>query len=256
MQPTLLTPDWVPSKTAVLEVFHHVFVAARVRNEPMQPRGASDKEFFAQDWFQHRLVETGYPWRISGRNTYPDFWLDVDGVPEGYEVKSLALNPRGQPARIDFDANSSIPSGVRASAQILIAFFLYTGARDAPREVHSLVLFHGDLLNDERELVHQNLAIRGFGSYGDAFIRDRKMYVFKTPFAIDPSSLGHLRLIVPTEWALQDSRVVKIGTITRTIASERLREYRVDLYQHVVTAVTAADPRAGQVRTFDVFEHT
>jgi hypothetical protein len=38
-----------------------------------------------------------------------------------------------------------------------------------------LVLCRGDFLNADHNYVHKNKSIRGFGSYGDIMIRDRKM---------------------------------------------------------------------------------
>jgi hypothetical protein len=49
---------------------------------------------------------------------------------------------------------------------------------------------HGHFLNDERGILHRNLAVHGFGSYGDAFIRDRKMYVFKHVRQLSSSATG------------------------------------------------------------------
>ena len=40
-----------------------------------------------------------------------------------------------------------------------------------------LVVCHGDFLNADHDYVHKNKSVKGFGSYGDIMIRDRKMYV-------------------------------------------------------------------------------
>jgi hypothetical protein len=50
--------------------------------------------------------------------------------------------------------------------------------------VLDLVICHGDFLNADHEYVHKNRSIKGFGSYGDIMIRDRKMYVAPTPFGL------------------------------------------------------------------------
>jgi hypothetical protein len=51
----------------------------------------------------------------------------------------------------------------------------------------ALVLADGDFLNNDLELAegHRNISEEGFGSYGDAFIRTRKMYRFPNPLT-DP----------------------------------------------------------------------
>ena len=45
-----------------------------------------------------------------------------------------------------------------------------------------LVVCRGDFLNADHTYVHKNKSVKGFGSYGDIMIRDRKMYVAPTPF--------------------------------------------------------------------------
>ena len=50
--------------------------------------------------------------------------------------------------------------------------------------VLDLVLCHGRFLNADNTYVHKNKSFRGFGSYGDILVRDRKMYVAPTPFAL------------------------------------------------------------------------
>jgi aminoglycoside phosphotransferase len=43
-----------------------------------------------------------------------------------------------------------------------------------------LVICHGDFLNADHNYIHENKSVKGFGSYGDIMIRDRKMYVAPT----------------------------------------------------------------------------
>ena len=47
--------------------------------------------------------------------------------------------------------------------------------------VIDLVLCHGNFLNADHNYVHKNKNVKGFGSYGDIMIRDRKMYVCRRP---------------------------------------------------------------------------
>ena len=240
--------------TNVVDIFSEIHHAT-ARGVVMTPRSSSDKEYFAQDWFQDRLTALGLTYKLQGRNSHPDFWVTGAGVTEGYEVKSLALKGRGQPARKDFDCNSTIPSGVKGGRDVFIVFFVYTGSGVNVRGVHSVVVMHGDFINDERAIEHQNLAVHGFGSYGDGFIRDRKMYVFPHAFSIDPTGVGSRRLIVPAEWGVNDARLTKVKTLERDVATMRLRGYEVDLFARQITPGRERNPRSGSVREFDVFEH-
>ncbi len=238
-----------------------IFVAAQqavAAGIPMTPRSANDKEYFPQDWFADRVSALGLPFAAQGRNSYPDFWVGGDGSPpvEGFEIKSLAFS-NGRPARRDYDSNSTIPSGRKDGRDVFLVFFLYTGSRGDPRPVHSLCIAQTDLINADHAVAaaHINEGIDGFGSYGDGFIRDRKMYRFPQPYTIDPSGLGRCRLIVPADWAVADTRLAQVGTIDRKIADEALKSYEIHLDGSTGPGAKRAErPDAGQVRRFDVFE--
>ena len=156
----------------------------------MRPRSPNDKEYFPQDWFAERAATLALPYAPQGRNSYPDFWVGDQAKPpvEGYEIKSLAF-AKGKPARRDYDSNSTIPSGRKDGRDIFLVFFLYTGSGANLRPVHSLSIAHTDLINADHDAAaaHVNEGIDGFGSYGDGFIRDRKMYRFQQPYTIDPA---------------------------------------------------------------------
>jgi len=222
----------------------------------MVPRSANDKEYFAQDWFIARLKAVNVPFVQQGRNSYPDFWVGEGVNQEGYEIKSLAF-VRGKPARKDIDFNSTIPSGLKEGHNIFLVFFLYTGSGAEDRPVHSISVAHGDLLNADHALAdeHLNVAVHKFGSYADGFIRNRKMYVFPHPIAVDSEGLGRTRLIVPTDLKLRDSRLSRVGRIDRTVATRTIDSYTIRLRgrgEAKVKSVSA--PRAGQVLHFEVFE--
>lgn len=224
----------------------------------MIPRSAGDKEFFPQDWLIDRLVAAGLPFAPQGRNSYPDFWVgDSVAAPiEGYEVKSLAF-ARGRPARPEFDSNSTIPSGRKLGRDVFLAFFLYTGTGAEPRPVHSLSIAHVDLINADYAVAdaHANVHVSEFGSYGDGFIRNRKMYVFPHPLTLDDGGIGRYRLIVPQEWAVEDQRLVRVGEILRTVADEYVESYSIELLRHGDVEVNRKPyPDAGAFRVFDVFE--
>ncbi|ESQ15333.1 MAG: hypothetical protein N838_29685 [Thiohalocapsa sp. PB-PSB1] len=112
---------------------------------------------------------------------------------------------------------------------MFLVFFLYTGSGADPRLVHSLCIAHADLINIDHETAaaHVNEGIDGFGSYGDGFLRDRKMYRFPHPYTIDPSGLDRCRLIVPSEWAVSHPGLRPCGRIGRAIAANALRSYTV-----------------------------
>lgn len=225
----------------------------------MTPRSANDKEYFPQDWFADRVGSLGLPLHAQGRNSYPDFWVGSDEVPprEGYEIKSLAFS-NGRPARKDYDSNSTIPSGNKDGRDVFLVFFLYTGSGAGLRSVHSFTIAHADLINADHAVAdaHVNEGIAGFGSYGDGFIRDRKMYRFPHPFALDSSGIGRCRLILPTEWGLEDGRLRKVGVLERTLSATTLESYSIQLDGRT-RPITQGNPRpdAGLVRRFDVFEN-
>lgn len=224
----------------------------------MLPRSKDDKEYFPQDWFAARVAAVGLPQAAQGRNSYPDFWVgDAAHSPrEGFEVKSLAF-ANGRPARSDFDSNSTIPSGQKHGHDVFLVFFLYTGSGANPRPVHSLTIAHADLINADHAVAaaHLNEGVQGFGTFGEGFIRNRKMYVFPTPYTIDPSGLSRCRLIVPAAWAVNDGRLQKVGTLNRVVAGTELSSYHIHL-DGVTPAASITHPRAdaGKVHSFDVFE--
>ena len=241
-------------KTYVVDVLRKAS-AAKAKGIAMIPRSAGDKEYFPQDWFVDRLKSLKVPFKQLGRNTYPDFWVGTDPC-EGFEIKSLAFT-KGRPARADYDCNSSIPSGRVDSRDVFLAFFLYTGTGDQPRRVHSLSIAHGDLINSDHALAdaHANSAVRQFGSYGDGFIRDRKMYRFPNPFTLDPAGIGRCRLIVPSSWDLSANKLRKVGSIKRTVFSTEVAGYSVNLRASgKFTVKRVPYPNAGTVLSFDLFE--
>ncbi len=243
--------------THSIKIFLAASQAVRQRVD-MVPQSGGDKEYFAQNWFIDRLESIGLPYDQQGRNSYPDFWIgDETHEPvEGYEVKSLSFT-RGKPARKDFDSNSTIPSGRRHDRDVFLVFLLYTGHRRELRTVHSLNIAHTDVINADHALAesHANEAIHGFGSYGDGFIRNRKMYVFPHLFSIDPGAIGRCRLVLPAEWGVRHDALNRVTTIERSMAGEMIRGYTIDLHQQG-RAEVKTEPLRGHhaVRRFDVFE--
>lgn len=204
----------------------------------------SDKEFHFQNWVGDRLNEAGADHDSAGRNSYPDFTLVHH--PEGYEVKGL-----GWPGReANYDSNSRVPSGLHGGRTIFYVFGRYpSDTADEEYPVIDLIICHGDFLNASHDYVHENKSFRGFGSYGDLLVRDRKMYVAPTPFALTSGTTGHKTLIVPEAMAM-DERLRPVGTLDRVEATEMVVGYAFDLATNVLTPNMAPNPSAGREHTF------
>lgn len=206
---------------------------------------AKDKEYHFQNWFQDRLVNLRIDFDAPGRNTYPDFRLVQ--IPEGYEIKGLAWPGREK----DYDANSQVPSGSHNGRVIFYVFGRYPAAQAGEKEypVVDLVMCHGDFLNADHNYVHKNKSIKGFGSYGDIMIRDRKMYVAPTPFALTQGTTGSQTLILPDDFP-QDDRFEEVGRLTRTECAELVVGYTFDLRKNTLEAETIPNPTAGKDHKF------
>ncbi|HKT01963.1 MAG TPA: hypothetical protein VJT31_20750 [Rugosimonospora sp.] len=210
---------------------------------------ASDKEFHFQNWFQARLDTCGLEYDQPGRNLYPDFRLVR--FPEGYEVKGL-----GWPGReANYDANSQVPSGRHRGREVYYVFGRYPtdtrGLDEYP--VTDIVVCHGDFLNADPDYVHENKSFRGFGSYGDILVRDRKMYVVPTPFALAAGTVGLSTLIVPSEFVPQSRDLMPVGELTRVEADELVVSYEFDLLTNKMTRHLAPNPRAGIAHRFRAY---
>lgn len=207
--------------------------------------GTKDKEFHFQNWFQARLVRLGLNFDTPGRNVYPDFRLVRE--PEGYEIKGLAWPGREK----DFDANSQAPSGYHNGRTIFYVFGRYPAeaAGEPEYPVVDLVVCHGDFLNADHNYVHKNKNIKGFGSYGDIMIRDRKMYVVPTPFALTKGTTGVQTLILPDNFP-EDDRFEEVGRLTRVECATLVVGYKFDLRTNVLEAETIPNPSAGTEHRF------
>jgi hypothetical protein len=155
---------------------------------------ATDKEFHFQNWFKARLDELGQNYEIGGRNSYPDFRMVA--ATDGFELKGLAYPGRDA----NFDSNSQVPTGLHNGRNIYYVFGRYPKKPDGNSyPVLDLVVCHGDFLNADHDYVHENKNVKGFGSYGDIMIRDRKMYVVPTPYRIADGVAHNQTLILPAD---------------------------------------------------------
>jgi len=229
--------------TSVYDFFRQI-VAAQTANKFIRRENASDKEFHFQNWVKARLSEGQLHFEQGGRNSYPDF--SMVEVTEGYEVKGLAY-----PGRVtDFDSNSQVPTGHHNGRTIYYVFGRYPAKPDSNEyPVTDLVLCHGDFLNADHEYVHENKSIRGFGSYGDLMIRDRKMYVVPTPFALANNLAHHFSLILPAE-ETPDKDFEAIGDLVRVEAPQLVVAYNFDLRTNALQPELIANPNAGREHRF------
>ncbi|MFH1560033.1 MAG: hypothetical protein ABID84_01290 [Chloroflexota bacterium] len=203
-----------------------------------------DKEFHFQDWFQQRLDSLGLNYDLPARNTYPDFRLV--NSPEGYEVKGLAYPGR----EASYDSNSQVPTGIHGGRTIYYLFGRYpSNVAEDDYPVIDMVLCHGDFLNADHTYVHRNKSIKGFGSYGDIMIRDRKMYVCPTPFAIATGTVGQRTLIVPAEFPI-DSRLQAVGELRRVESDQLVVGYEFNLGSNTLLPQHVSNPDAGREHVF------
>lgn len=222
-------------------------VQAIVEGELIQREGRSDKEFHFQNWFSRRLTALGVHFDQPGRNTYPDFRL-VEHT-EGYEVKGLAYPGR----EADYDCNSQVPSGEHNGRKVYYAFGRYPAKPDGDTyPVLDFVLCHGSFLNADHNYVHENKSFRGFGSYGDILVRDRKMYVAPTPYALVDGAAHRRTLIVPADEAV-DADLVRVGTLTRAEVSHVVAAYSFDLRTRDLQTQMIPNPGAGNVHVFTAY---
>ncbi|QSE72244.1 hypothetical protein JYA91_27970 (plasmid) [Rhodococcus sp. PSBB049] len=235
-----------------LSTVEQVFLAceeARVTGSLIQKVSASDKEYHFQNWVQARLDECGLNYDEPGRNTYPDFRM-VDS-PEGYEVKGLAYPGR----EADYDSNSQVPTGNHKGREVYYIFGRYPSdvASETQYPVTDLVICHGSFLNATTDYVHKNKSFRGFGSYGDILVRDRKMYVVPTPFHLAHGTTGLATLIVPDSFTPQRPELVKVGEIVRTEVEEVVASYEFNLQTNEMIRHFARNPNAGVTHRFHAY---
>jgi len=111
---------------------------------------------------------------------------------------------------------------------------------------------HGDFLNTDHEYKHENKSVKGFGSYGDILIRDRKMYVVPTPFALGQGLAHRQTLIVPASVKGADG-FKQVGEIVRVEAKELIIGYTFDLTKNTLIAQKIPNPKAGTKHTFSAW---
>ncbi len=219
-----------------------------IRGDVMIEReGRNDKEFHFQNWFKSRLDVVGENYDEPGRNTYPDFRLV--NYTEGFEIKGLAYPGR----ETDYDCNSQVPCGEHNGRQVFYVFGRYPKEPDGNEyPVLDLVICHGSFLNADSTYVHKNDSFRGFGSYGDILVRDRKMYVAPTPFALADGTAHHRTLILPAD-AQVDDDLIEIATLTRREVDRWVVAYSFDMQSNELQTTLADNPNAGVEHVFKAY---
>ncbi|NEQ69843.1 MAG: hypothetical protein F6K21_30995 [Symploca sp. SIO2D2] len=208
---------------------------------------STDKEFSFQNWFAARLEKLNLNFDEPSRNAYPDFRL-VD-FPLGFEIKGLGFPGR----EANYDCNSQVPSGLHNGRTIYYVFGRYPAkTKETSYPVYDLVMCHGDFLNADHSYVHKNKNLKGFGSYGDMMIRDRKMYVAPTPFALTNGTARQVTLIAPNKFQV-GAELKLLGSITRIEAPRLIRGYHFDMVEHRLTPSYIDNPSAGNQHSFEVF---
>lgn len=210
----------------------------------IQRVSSTDKEFHFQNWFQDRIKETKLNFEIGGRNSYPDF--RIVKATDGYEIKGLAYPGRDA----NFDSNSQVPTGLHNGRSIYYVFGRYPKDPDGKKyPVLDFVICHGDFLNADHEYVHKNKSVKGFGSYGDIMIRDRKMYVVPTPFHLAEGLAHQQTLILPVGMEAGNS-FVSVGELCRKEAPELIVGYSFDLKTNEIIPKKVLNPGAGREHAF------
>jgi hypothetical protein len=175
---------------------------------------------------------------------YPDFVLTQ--FAEGYEVKGLAWPGR----EATFDSNSQVPAGSHNGRDIYYVFGRYPADEEGDEyPVVDLVICHGNFLNADRDYVHENKSVRGFGTYGDIMIRDRKMYVVPTPFALTDGTTGQQTLILAAQ-VPPGPRFEKVGDLVRVEAENLVVAYTFDLRTNKLAPEHVPNPKAGTEHRF------
>lgn len=216
-----------------------------IRNNVLIVRESEkDKEFHFQNWFESRLTELGDPFDSGGRNSYPDFRMVNRS--DGYELKGLAYPGRDA----SFDSNSQVPTGFHNGRNIYYVFGRYPKEPDGNSyPVIDLVICHGDFINADHNYVHRNKNVKGFGSYGDIMIRDRKMYVVPTPFHLVSGAAHHQTLVLPRD-VEPGSEFFQVGNLMRREAAELIVGYSFDLSTNEILPQKVPNPGEGREHAF------
>ena len=158
------------------------------------------------------------------------------------------------PGREDnYDCNSQVPSGLHNGRTIFYVFGRYpSDPDDDSYPVLDLVVCHGDFMNADHDYVHKNRHIKGFGTYGDVMVRDRKMYVALTPFGL-LSGVAHMQTLILPEGFLKTSALLRVGHLVRKETATLVVGYTFDLRTNDLILETIPNPSAGTEHIFEAW---
>jgi hypothetical protein len=91
--------------------------------------------------------------------------------------------------------------------------------------------------------------VKGFGTYGDIMIRDRKMYVAPTPFGLTTGTAHNQTLIVPADFRM-DSRFLEVGKLVRRETEKLIVGYTFDLQTNTLKPESVDNAAAGKEHEF------
>jgi len=146
----------------------------------------------------------------AGRLKSPDITLinDTTNSLLGLEVKKLEADKNGKdPRGLTLDYNSTVPCGrttVLYNGKLIDIPLYYYFALIQNNRIISTVFCDGDFLSNDYEFHKDskisNTSTYGHGSYGEASIRHRKMYLFPNPLNTNLSLFSKKHsLILPIE---------------------------------------------------------
>jgi hypothetical protein len=230
---------------SVLDVFAKCSEAV-VQGVLIERANRSDKEFHFQNWFVRTPKALNLNYDPPRRNTYPDFRLVAS--PMGFELKGLEF--RGRSA--DFDCNSQVCTGFHNGRSIYYVFGRYPKSKENTYPVLDLVICHGNFLNAHHDYIHKNKSFRGFGSYGDILVRDRKMYVAPTPFGLLDGIDRQVTLILLTDEQVDD-RFRLVAEVERVETRKVVMKYTFDMKTNSLTTAEEDNPTAGTVHRFRAY---
>ena len=100
--------------------------------------------------------------------------------------------------------------------------------------------------------IHKNKSFRGFGSYGDILVRDRKMYVAPTPFGLLDGIDRQVTLILLADEQV-DQRFRLVSDIERVETQTLVTKYTFDLTTNDLATFKEDNPTAGTVHRFRAY---
>lgn len=220
-----------------------------VNQVPIVRSDIRDKKFPLQNWVQRRIHTAGLSFEPPGRLKYPDFLLM--GHACGFEVKGLSVPGRW----VDFDCNSQLPLAEHGGRRVFYIFGRYpkaAGANEYP--VYDLVLCAASFLNTETYNANKNQSFQGAGSYGDIKVRDRRMYVCKTPFSLAMGTAHQITLILEGNPGNLPDILTPVGELERKEAPQLVSAYAFDLQKNALSTQCIPNPNADRVHRFTAYK--